>query len=147
MFAAILKALAPLAQLANKIFDSFRSSKRKKRHEKVIENIQSGNLDSARKVLNKQLRDKASRRKQLMRTFALIIIITLNLAMSSCGKKPLENPDVPESTASEWLLYENGECFSTKDDEKTLVDCYSRAILITQDELTRILDEFNAICP
>ena len=82
-----------------------------------------------------------------MRTFALIIIITLNLAMSSCGKKPLENPDIPESTASEWLLYENGECFSTKDDEKTLVDCYSRAVLITQDELTRILDELNAICP
>ena len=63
MFAAILKALAPLATLANKIFDSFKSSKRKKRHEKVIENIQSGNLDSARKALNKQLRDKASRRK------------------------------------------------------------------------------------
>ena len=86
--------------------------------------------------------------KKSLRTYSLVILIALaNVSMSSCAKKRLENPDIPEPTASEWLLYENGECFSTKDDEKTLVDCYSRAVLITQDELTRILDELNAICP
>lgn len=56
-------AIGSLFSLVNKLWDSVAFWKRKKKHEKLIEDIEDGRLASARDRLNSRLREKAARKK------------------------------------------------------------------------------------
>ena len=56
----MFKFLGPLLTLINKVWDSVASLIRKNKHEKLIDDIESGRLADARKRFNDRMREKAA---------------------------------------------------------------------------------------